>query len=87
MYHYVTSVSPDDYVAVNDQIIQFNTGDINQTHTIIINQDQVCETKHFSTIIGSASGLRPITFDNIIIQSSAVIVIEDSTEPECGENF
>lgn len=66
--------SPADYVGVNGQIIRFNTGDSSHTHTIIINQDQLCE-------IVLANGAQPIQ----IVQPSVIVTIDDSQEPECSK--
>ena len=65
-------------------MIQFNVGDVRVTHTIRINQDQVCETdpdEVFFSDIALGSGMQPI----IVIRPTAEITIEDSAEPECSE--
>ena len=76
--------SPVDYVGGSGQIIQFNTGDINHTHTITITQDQFCEddpNEYFFSNIVLVSGVQPIQ----VIQPQTNVTIDDSLEPECGE--
>ena len=66
------------------QIIQFNTGDTNQTHTITIAQDDLCETdpdEFFFSNIMLVGGIQPID----VIRPQAVVVIDDSLEPECSK--
>ena len=76
-------MSPGDYGGVIGQLIQFNTGDTNHTHTII-RQDDICETDpdefFFSNII-LVSGTQPID----VIHPQATVIIDDSLEPECGK--
>ena len=78
------AVSPDDYEAVVDDIIQFNTGDKYQTHTIFINDDILCELgeipEFFLSNIVLDSGVLPIN----VIEPQATISIDDLQEPECG---
>ena len=77
-------MSPDDYGGVIDQLIQFNTGDINQTHTITIAQDLLCEddpNEFFFSNIAFVSGTQPIE----VIHPQARVIIDDSMEPECGK--
>ena len=77
-------MSPGDYGGVIGQLIQFNTGDTNQTHTIIIRQDSICETdqdEFFFSNITLVSGTRPID----VIIPLATVIIDDSLEPECGK--
>ena len=77
-------VSPDDYGGVIGQLIQFNTGDTKQMHTIIIRQDDICEMDpdefFFSNII-LVSGTQPVD----VICPQATVFIDDSLEPECGK--
>ena len=76
--------SPDDYVGGSGQIIQFNTGDTNQTHIIIITQDQICEidpNEYFFSNIILVSGVQPIQ----VAQPQTNVTIDDSLEPDCGE--
>ena len=77
-------VSSDDYGSVSGQIIEFNRGDTNQTHTINITQDQICEkipNDFFLSNLALVSGIPTID----VIQSQARIYINDSLEPECGK--
>ena len=70
---------------MSGQIIQFNTGDINQIHRINITQDIDCEdnpNEHFSSNIVLDSGVQPIE----VIRPEAVIFINDTAEPECGKS-
>ena len=77
-------MTPGDYGGVIGQLIQFNTGDTKQMHTIIIRQDNICETDpdefFFSNII-LVSGTQPID----VIRPQATVFIDDSLEPECGK--
>ena len=45
-------------MSVNGEIIQFNTGDTTKTHTIFIEQDQICETEFFFSNIVLDSGIQ-----------------------------
>ena len=70
---------------MSGQIIQFNTGDINQIHRINITQDEDCEDDpielFFSNIVLD-SGVQPIE----VIRPEAIILINDTAEPECGKS-
>ena len=70
---------------MNGEIIQFNTGDTTKTHTIFIEQDQLCETdpiEFFLSNIVLDSGVEPI----LVIRPQANITIDDTLEPECGKD-
>ena len=72
-------------MSVNGEIIQFNTGDTAKTHTIFIEQDQICETdsnEYFSSNIVLVNGVQPIQ----VIRPQATITIDDTSEPECGKD-
>ena len=72
-------------MSVNGEIIQFNTGDTAKTHTIFIEQDQICETdpnEFFFSNIVLDSGVQPIQ----VIHPQANITIDDRSEPECGKD-
>ena len=74
LYH---SVSPGDYEGVSGQIIEFKTGDSNQTHNIIIHQDQNCEgMEFFHSTITMNSGVE-------ITGACTKITINDPAQ--CGE--
>ena len=79
------SVANDDYMAVSNQLIQFNIGDTMQTHTIIINDDMMCENNpnefFFSNILLD-SGVQPI----FVIRPQATVTINDEAEPECRKS-
>ena len=82
--HNVTALSPDDYGGVSGQIIQFNTGDVNQIHRINITQDIDCENdpnEYFSSNIVLDSGVQPI----LVIRPQANVTINDDDERECGK--
>ena len=71
-------------MALNGEIIQFNTGDISHTHTITITQDHFCEddpNEYFISNIVLVSGVQPIQ----VIQPQAIITIDDSLDPECSK--
>ena len=75
-----STVSPDDYVAITGQIIQFNVGDTSHTLTLSIVNDGKCETQteNFFVSIALVSSTGSIT----ISPSQARVFID---EPECGE--
>ena len=67
---------------MNDQIIQFNTGDVTRTHRIIINDDDIeCEDNPNENIFSN------IALDSDIPEtvSQAVVTIDDSLEGDCHE--
>ena len=73
-----------DYVPVSGQIIQFNRGDVTQTHTVTINDDDLCENnpnENFFSNIALASGIPDI---NVIV-SQAIVTINDANEIECSK--
>ena len=77
-----TAVADGDYVPVAGEIVQFNTGDITRTHTIIINDDIVCENnpnENFFSNIALDSGIPDIT----VTVPRATVTIDDSGEDEC----
>ena len=83
-YHSLPSstVVDGDYVPVNGQIVTFDTGDITQTHTITINQDDICENmpnENFFSNVALASGIPDIT----VTVPRATITIDDTNEIEC----
>ena len=64
--------------------MQFNTGDIIQTRTIIINQDQLCEDDpNEFFLFRTFSGLQTTVE---VIHSYANVSINDILEPECSES-
>ena len=75
-----------DYNAIVMQPLVFEIGDKNQSHTIPIRNDSVCESnpneQFFSNLV-YVSGLRPIMIDPM--RATATVIIDDSNEPECGE--
>ena len=78
-----STVSPDDYVAISGQIIQFNVGDTSHTLTLSIANDGMCETQteSFFVRISLVSSTGSIT----ISPSETRVFIDDVNEPECGE--
>ena len=73
-----------DYVPVSGQIIQFNTGDVTQNHTITINDDDVCEkdpNENFFSNIALASGIPDID----VTVPRAAVTIDDTTKVECSK--
>ena len=77
-------VSPGDYEAVVNQMLQFNVGDVRVTHTITINQDIECENtpnEFFFSDLALVSGVEPIN----LIRPRAQIIIDDNLEPECSK--
>ena len=77
-------MSPGDYNAVSNQLLQFNVGDVRVTHTITINQDADCETdsnESFFSNLTLVSDVQPI----IVIQPRAEVIVNDDLEPECSK--
>ena len=77
-------VSSDDYIAVVNQMHQFNVGDVRVTHTITINLDAECENapnEYFFSNLALVSGIQPMN----LIRPRAQIIINDSLEPECSK--
>ena len=73
-----------DYIPVSGQIIQFNKGDVTQTHTIIINDDDECEgdqNKNLFSNVSLDSGIPDIT----VTLPQATVTIDDTAELECGK--
>ena len=67
------------------EIVQFYTGDVTKTHTIIINDDDECEkdpNENFFSNIALDSGVPDIT----VIIPRAMVTIDDIAEPECGKH-
>ena len=78
-----TAVADGDYEPVSSDLIQFNRGDVNKTHTISIDPDEECEdpSEFFFSNIKISTGIPTI---NVTIPQ-AKIIIEDRSEPECGK--
>ena len=76
-----------DYNAVSGLAVQFNVGDTSRTHTIMINDDMICEDEpnemFFSNIALGPQGRQPI----FLIQPQATVTIDDSAEAECCKIF
>ena len=77
-------------MVVSGLVLYFEEGKQNISHTIYIKQDHICEMSSdpeddelFQSVILSASG--PGTVD--IFNPTALISIEDQSEPECGKLF
>ena len=73
-----------DYVPVSVQIIQFNRGDVTQTHTVTINDDDLCENnpnENFFSNIVLASGIPDID----VTVPRATVTINDDNEIECSK--
>lgn len=78
-------VSPDDYRAVSGQLLQFSQGDKSKCHTIIINQDELCENilknEDFFSSLAPVSDMEPIT----VIRQQAQVIINENMEPDCSK--
>ena len=73
-----------DYVPVSGQIIQFNRGDVTQTHTITINDDDECERDQNESLFSNVSldnGIPDIT----VTLPRATVTIDDTAESKCGK--
>ena len=69
---------------MSGQIIEFNRGDVTQTHTITINDDDECEkdpNENFFSNITLGSGILDID----VTVPRATVTINDTPEPECGK--
>ena len=84
MYVTLLAVADGDYVPVAGEIIQFIAGDVTQTHTIILNDDNECEenpNENFFSNIALDSGIPDIT----VTVPQATVTIDDSGEVGCGK--
>ena len=79
-----TAVVDGDYVPVSGQIIQFNRGDVTQTHTILISDDDECE-KNLNEMFFSGISLDGGIPDITLTVPRAAITINDTAELECGK--
>ena len=78
------AVADGDYDSVSGQIIQFNRGDVTQTHTITINDDDECEedpNENFFSNLTLGVGAGHIT----VTRPQAEVIINDTDEYECCE--
>ena len=78
-------MSPDDYLGISNEIIQFNVGDVRVNHNITIIDDEICEdnpNEFFYSNLTLFSGEQPI----IVIRPDALIVIDDTLEPDCSKS-
>ena len=73
-----------DYVPVSGQIIQFNRGDVTQTHTITINDDDECERDQNESLFSNIALVSGIPDINVTVPR-ATVTIDDTAEPECGK--
>jgi len=78
-----TAVAGYDYVAVANEPLVFNTGDMRMCHTITIRDDSECEIdpndEQFFSDLSYVSGSQPISID----PDRATVIINDAVEPEC----
>ena len=68
---------------MTDQIITFEVGDVTQTHTIRINNDNICEdqpNENFFSNIALSSGI-----DVSVTEPRATVTIDDTGEDECSK--
>ena len=78
------AAAPGDYGAVTNEIITFTTGQMRATHTVSINQDDICEdspNENFFSNIALTSGHPPIN----VTRPRVRVIIDDSAEPECSK--
>ena len=66
---------------MNGGVVQFNEGETQKTHTILINDNIVCGEQTFFSNIALNAGLQPIH----IVKPQATITINDSNEEDCSE--
>ena len=77
------AVADGDYVPVNDQILQFQRGDITKQFSININDDHVCEKDIYESFFSNI-GIESNNADITVLQHQATITIVDSKEDDCG---
>ena len=72
-----------DYSGISGVLLSFNTGDMEQCHTVQINNDAFCEqpARHFVSQLTYVRGIMPITVD----PDMTTVIIDDDKESECGE--
>ena len=78
------AVTPGDYGALTNEIITFTPGQVRATHTITINQDDICEdspNENFFSNIALTSGHPPV----YVTRPRVRVIIDDSAEPECSK--
>ena len=80
-----TAVVDGDYVPVSGQIIQFNRGDVTQTQTVLVNDDDECE-KDPSEIFFSNIALDSGIPDIIVVVPQTTVTINDADEI-CGKSL
>ena len=83
--HTITAVADGDYVPVIDQIIQFNRGDIELTHSITTSSIQNCEYNpnvSFSSVISQERDSLGI---NVVVPQTQISIIDDSGQEVCGK--
>ena len=76
-------MAPDDYTSYNDVPLVFAQGERTVCHRVNITDDSECEvgsTEAFSSTLRLVNGVPPIAIDPL----QAVVVINDTNEPECG---
>ena len=67
---------------MNNETIEFHTGDVFQMYNITVNEDNECDPNEmFSVEISHESSTRGI---NVTVDQST-IVINDSSKEECGK--
>ena len=71
-----------DYIAVIEELLQFDVGEQRVEHSITIIQDAFCEPNEgFFSNLALVSGVQPIN----LIRSRAEVIIDDDVEPECSK--
>lgn len=78
------AVAGDDYDPVSGELIEFNAGDVAQTHNITIKNDEECEhnpNEYFHSNITLQSGVGAISIQD----SVATVTIWDEAKLECGK--
>ena len=69
---------------MSGQIVQFNTGDVIQMHTVFINDDIECE-KHPNECIFSIIAWNSGIPDIGVTVSRATVTTDDTSDSECGK--
>ena len=80
---YLSSAEDIDYVGQSANL-EFARGESRQCHTVVITQDEFCEfpePEDFFANLAYVSGIQDI----IIVRERTRVIIDDSSEPECGE--
>ena len=80
-----TVVKSEDYQGLNNEIMEFNIGDVRMTHSVLINQNLMCDEdlEFFQVQLSLYSGTLPTI---TISPSTAHVFISDPLEVDCSKD-